>query len=87
MTRMTMAALPMVEEMDGESIKLSATQVSGKRREEELTHCDDIASYCVAEGEIASNSNKYIQECCSTYAGKDYSGGSEMRINANLVQY
>lgn len=32
MTRMTMAALPMVEEIDGESVKLSATQAwLGKR--------------------------------------------------------
>lgn len=62
MTRMTMAALPMVEVTDGVSAKLSATQGWERRGGEEITHCNNIASHCIAEGEISSNSNKYIQE-------------------------
>ena len=56
-----------------------------EKREKELTHCNNIASHYIAEREIPSNSNKYIKESCSTYAGKDHSGGSEMRIIPNLV--
>ena len=51
-----------------------------------LTHCDDIASHRVAEGEIPSNSNKYIQESRNTYAGNDHSCSPKVRIIANLVQ-
>ena len=60
MTRMTMAAFPMVEVIDGRSVKLPAIQVRGKKREETLTHCNNIATHCIAEGEIPSDSNKYI---------------------------
>ncbi len=33
-----------------------------KKKENELTHRNNVASNCIAEGEIPSNSNKDVQE-------------------------
>ena len=85
MTRMTMAALPIVEETDGRSNKF----VNYPTREGQtggLTHCYDIASHCIAEGEIPSDSDKHIEESRNTYASDNHSRGSEMRIIAYLIQ-
>ena len=60
MTRMTIAALPMVEEIDGRSIRLSDTQFCGRKVEKELTHCNNIGSHCITKREIPSDSDKYI---------------------------
>ena len=51
-----------------------------------LTHCYDIASHRIAEGEIPSNSNKHIEESRNAYASDNHSRGSEVRIIAYLVQ-
>ena len=50
----------------------------GIRREWGLTHCYDIASHCIAKGEIPSDSNKYVEESRNAYASKDHGGGSEL---------
>lgn len=86
MTRITMAALPIVAETDGRSCRTISYLGMRRSRERELTHCNDITSHCVAKGEIPGNSNKYIQECRNANTSNDHSGGSEMRIIAYLVQ-
>ena len=86
MTRMTMAALPMVEEIDGMSIRLSDTRFCGRKVEKELTHRYNIGSHCITEGEIPSDSNEYIQESRNTNASNNHSGGPKMRVVAYLVQ-
>lgn len=87
MTRMTMAALPMVEDIDGASATLSATQTWRRNMESGLTHRNDIASHCITEGQIPGNSNKDVEESCNAYTGDDDRGSPEMRIVANFVQY
>ena len=86
MTRTTIAALPMVEDIDGASA-LSATQTWGRNRESGLTHRNDIASHCITEGQITCNSDKDVEESCDAYTGDNDRGSSEMRIVANFVQY
>ena len=84
MTRITIAALPMVEKIDGASAPRLAKCGWGCGML--LTHSNDIASHGVPERKITGDCNKYIDESCNAYAGEDHTGGPEMRIISNLVE-
>lgn len=57
MTKITMAALPMVDATDGGSIiTLSAGQTVTFRSRRRLTHRDNVAVNTVAEGHVTGNS-------------------------------
>ena len=57
-----------------------------KTKRQELTHCDNVASYCIAKGEVPSDGNKHIQKTRNTNARSDHSSRSELRIITYLVQ-
>ena len=76
-TRMTMAALPMVEAVFAGSVipivQLQSTRVHkinwkiGKH-----THGDDIANHIAAEGQISSNGDQNVDGRCRADAGADH---------------
>ena len=63
MTRMTMAAFAIVDEMDALSVAVLENRHNGEERGGR-THGDDVASNGVTEGEIACNCYEYVEESC-----------------------
>ena len=76
MTRMTMAALPIVEDIDGASAGLLAIFMGCWRRKR--THSDHIASNGVPKRQVAGNGHKDVKEPGSTCAGNDNACGSKV---------
>lgn len=79
-----MAALPIVEDIDGASAGLLAIFMSCWRKKR--THSDYIAPNGVPKRYVAGNGHKYVKEPCSTYAGNDNACGSKVRIVPDLVE-